>query len=318
MWNKFCEENNLDKDACQRWFQSQHTLFEKVTHMKSGQGEPQLTERQKWTRDNFDFLRDHIMRHLTVKSELRAPRGSASQASAAAGSSSRRETVQMEPFQGTSRPEATCDPSDIWHLDTHTPTTLCAVSVMSSLADSDLQSALAESPRGITKLKDIVVKKFSDDKPDNPRLGFCDFLKVEVVQLTSDSYDEFQQKILNLLVRLKHRDKQQRYQHGIGTSMAQTITYSQASTSHHYHVSHTQMQTHISRCNRHLHMYRKDLHSSNYSIHSSTFNRHLPSCMHQFNSRSTDRLHSKACSHSNRPSFCPFTNCYWYTDGMQW
>ena len=47
VWDMFCEENNLDKDACQRWFQSQHTLFGKVTHMKLGQGEPQLTERQK-------------------------------------------------------------------------------------------------------------------------------------------------------------------------------------------------------------------------------------------------------------------------------
>ena len=94
----------------------------------------------------------------------------------------------MEPFQDTSRPESTCDPSDISHLDTHTPTTRSlAVSVTSSLADSDLQAALAESQRGITKLKDIVVKKFSDEKPDDPRLGFCDFLKVEVVQLTSDS-----------------------------------------------------------------------------------------------------------------------------------
>ena len=117
-----------------------------------------------------------------------------------------------------------------------------AVSATSSLADSDLQAALAESQRGIPELKVIVVKKF-EDKPDNPRLGFCDFLKVEVLQLTNDSYGEFQQETFNLLMRLKRRDKQQqRYQHGMGTSMAQTITHSQASTSHHYPVSHTQMQ----------------------------------------------------------------------------
>ena len=80
----------------------------------------------------------------------------------------------MEPFQDTSHPESTCDPSDLSHLDTHTPTTqLRTVSVASSLVDSDLQAALAESQRGITELKDIVVKKF-EDKPDNPRLGFCD------------------------------------------------------------------------------------------------------------------------------------------------
>ena len=200
VWAKFCEESNLDKDACQKWFQSQCTLFGKVTHMKSGQGEPVLTERQKWTRDDFDFLRDHTMCHLTAKSEFRAPKASASQASAAAGSSSRWKTVHMEPFQDTSRPESTCDPSDISHLDTYTPTTRSrTVSVTSSLADSDLQAALAELQRGITELKDIVVKKF-EDKPDNPRLGFCDFLKVEVVQLTSDSYDKFQQETFNLVI----------------------------------------------------------------------------------------------------------------------
>ena len=75
VWAKFCEENKLDKDACQRW-----------------QGEPQLTEGQKWTEnENFEILRDHIVRHLTAKSEFGAPKGSASQASVAVGSSSRRE-----------------------------------------------------------------------------------------------------------------------------------------------------------------------------------------------------------------------------------
>ena len=47
VWEKFCENK---KDACQKWFQSQRTLFGKVTHMKSVLGEPQLTEWQKWTR----------------------------------------------------------------------------------------------------------------------------------------------------------------------------------------------------------------------------------------------------------------------------
>ena len=117
VWDKFCEENNLEKDACQKWFQSQHTLFRKVNHMKSVLG------------DNFDFLMDHIVCHLKGKSEFRAPKGSAS----------RRETVHMEPFQDTSHPESTYDPSDMSHLDTHMPTPRsCGISMTSSLADSDL------------------------------------------------------------------------------------------------------------------------------------------------------------------------------------
>ena len=116
------------------------------------------------------------------KNEFRAPRGSASQARAAAGSSSKWETVHIELFQDTSRPESTCDSSDISHLDTYMPPTRSsAVSVMSSLADSNLQSALTECQRGITEIKDIVVKKFSEDKPNDPRLGFCDFLKAEAI-----------------------------------------------------------------------------------------------------------------------------------------
>ena len=111
----------------------------------SGQGEPQLIERQKWTRDNFDFLRDHIVCHFTAKREFRVPKRSASQATAAAGSAFRRETVHMELFQDTSRPESTDNPADLFNLDTHIPTPRSSgVSVTSSLADSNLQSALAE------------------------------------------------------------------------------------------------------------------------------------------------------------------------------
>ena len=79
------------------------------------------------------------MHHITAKSGFRTHKGSASQASTAL---SRRETVHSEPFQDTSRPESTCDPSDISHLETHTPTPRSrAVSVTSSLADSYLQAA---------------------------------------------------------------------------------------------------------------------------------------------------------------------------------
>ena len=157
------------------------------------------------------FLRGHIMRHLKGKSEFRASKGSASQASAASGSASRRESVHMEPFQDTSRPESIYDPADMSHLDTHTPTPRSrGISVTSSFAYSDFQSALVESRRGITEFKDTVAKKWTDDKADNPWLGFCDLLKMEVVQRTSDSYDEFQQETFNLLMRFKRSDKQQR------------------------------------------------------------------------------------------------------------
>ena len=63
-------------------------------------------------------------------------------------------------------------------------------------------------------------------------------------------------------MRLKRRDKQQqKYQHGMDTSMVQTFTYSQASTSHHYPVFRTQMQAqHQHRCSKHQ---SSNCHSSN-------------------------------------------------------
>ena len=167
------------------------------------------------------------MCHLKGKGEFGVSKGSASQASAAAGSASRRETMHMKPFQDTSRPESTHDAADMSHLDTHTPTLQsCGISVTSSFAESDFQSALVESRRGITELNYIVTKKLTDDKADNPRLGFCDFLKVGVVQLTSNSSDEFQQEIFNLLMRLKRSDQQQ----NVPPRKASLTSFS-----HHYH-----------------------------------------------------------------------------------
>ena len=131
----------------------------------------------------------------------------------------------MEPFQDTSHPESTYDPADLSNLDTNTPTPRSLdISVTSSLADSDLQSCRISEEDNRVKRHCII--KLIDDKLDNPRLGFSGFLKVKVVQLTSDSYDKFQQETFNLMMRIKHRDKQQqRYQHAIDTSMAQAATY---------------------------------------------------------------------------------------------
>ena len=123
-------------------------------------------------------------------------------------------------------------------------------------------------------------------------LGFSDFPKVEVVQLTSDSYDQFQQETFNLLMRLKRSDKQQRYHHGMGTSIAGCQTSTQCHT--------PRCRPHHSRCHRHLHKYHKDIHSrSIYNIHSSTSNRHLHSHMHWCNSRSrATAKHAVTAAHS--------------------
>ena len=133
--DKFCEENSLDKDA-----RARATLFGKITLMQSGQGKPLLTERKKWTRDNFDFLRTTLCAILQQKVNSGLPRG-----------------LLLKPVQQQAH---------------HPDGKLCTRN------RSRILLALAKLQGGITELKDIVVKKFGDDKPDNLRLGFCDFLKV--------------------------------------------------------------------------------------------------------------------------------------------
>ena len=120
---------------------------------------------------------------------------------------------------------------------------------------------------------------------DNPRLGFCDFLKVEVVQLTSDWYDQFQQETFNLVMRLKRRTSSSKC-----TNTQARVWPRQPCTARPQ--PHTRIlclthrcRPHSSRCNRHLHTFNMHFHSSNiYNIHSSTFNRHLLRHMHQLNS----------------------------------
>ena len=45
----------MDKAACKGWFKNQRTMYDKMTHMKSGQGAPHLNDRQKWLKQNLAF-----------------------------------------------------------------------------------------------------------------------------------------------------------------------------------------------------------------------------------------------------------------------
>ena len=281
----------MDKDACQKWFQSQRTLFGKVTHMRSDQGEPQLTERQKWTRDNFNFLRDHIVHHLKANRPAGStfspptnppsvdsmyfsniPNTSQDVRFGAMKSGFPRGLFPKLTQQRTHNPDGRlCTRSHSRILLAQNPlmtqqtcpTWIHIHSVTSSIADSNLQSALAESQRRITELRDMVVKKLSDDKPDDPRLGFFDFLKVEVLQLTSDSNDEFQQETFNL-VRLNRRTSSSK-----GSNMHQAPVWPRPPRTarprlHTSILCHTPRgRHHSSRSKTHLHTYHKQFHKNN-------------------------------------------------------
>ena len=52
-------------------FQSQRTMYGKITHVTSGQGAPHFTDKQKWLKKNFGCLNTHIVYHHSPKSAFK-------------------------------------------------------------------------------------------------------------------------------------------------------------------------------------------------------------------------------------------------------
>ena len=138
VWDKFSIENNMDKDVCQRWFQSQSTLFEKVTHMKSNQGKTTADREAEMDQRQFSLPEGPHRAPSYSKKWIQGSQGVCFPSHCSSGLSIQTETVHMELFQDTSRPKSTDDPADLSNLDTHTPTPrLHGFSVTSNHAESD-------------------------------------------------------------------------------------------------------------------------------------------------------------------------------------
>ena len=71
--DKFCTENNMDKAACKEWFQSQRTMYGKITHMKPGHGVPIYTCRHTWLKKNLGFLHTRIVGIIWQRVPSRQP-----------------------------------------------------------------------------------------------------------------------------------------------------------------------------------------------------------------------------------------------------
>ena len=53
---RLAASRNLSVTKVKKWFETQHTIYGKLTHTKSGQTAMKSTERQTWLRDSFSFL----------------------------------------------------------------------------------------------------------------------------------------------------------------------------------------------------------------------------------------------------------------------
>ena len=55
-----CQQCKLSVIVFKSRFESERTRYGKLMQSKSGQAPKEMTERQKWIQDNFDFLKTHI------------------------------------------------------------------------------------------------------------------------------------------------------------------------------------------------------------------------------------------------------------------
>ena len=62
LWEKKAEELNLETSILQTWYKSMRTRLSKLTKSKSGDGSREMTDRDKWILNSFEFLKKHICR----------------------------------------------------------------------------------------------------------------------------------------------------------------------------------------------------------------------------------------------------------------
>ena len=56
LWETVAASRNLPVSTVNKWFETQHTRYGKLTQTKSGQAAAKNTERQTWLKDSFSFL----------------------------------------------------------------------------------------------------------------------------------------------------------------------------------------------------------------------------------------------------------------------
>ena len=98
LWEQLAATRNLPVKTVKKWFETQHTRYDKLTQTKSGQAPEKSTERQTWLKDSFSFLQGHIRRKGVSKSSaFKSPqRPSAAAASASVPDTSRDTESEME------------------------------------------------------------------------------------------------------------------------------------------------------------------------------------------------------------------------------
>ncbi|KAK3875462.1 hypothetical protein Pcinc_019674 [Petrolisthes cinctipes] len=68
-WEDKAQSLNVEISTMQTWITNMRTRYAKLVQTKSGQGTRELTERDTWIKESFNFLRPHIVRCTTRTSK---------------------------------------------------------------------------------------------------------------------------------------------------------------------------------------------------------------------------------------------------------
>ena len=60
LWRRFTNSCQLSVKLCKTWFKSKRTCYGKLMQFKSQQAPKEMTERQNWIQDKFNFLKTHV------------------------------------------------------------------------------------------------------------------------------------------------------------------------------------------------------------------------------------------------------------------
>ena len=168
-----------------KWFHTQHTRYDKLTRMKSGQAAERSTGCQIWLKDSFSFLRGHIRRkQISKPSAFKPPqRPSAAAASTSVPDTSRDTESEIEISIA----------SDVTHQPSST-------------------SPKRQQPPVVTTITsaDPVLNQFQQGRLPSPRQSFCNYLYSEIEHLEERDFLTFRNETVKLLSEIRPKNARDR------------------------------------------------------------------------------------------------------------
>ena len=182
-----------------KWFETQHTKYDKLTQTKSGQAAEKSTERQTWLKDSFSFLRGHIRRKGDSKSSaFKSPQRS-SAASASVPDTSRDTESEMEISIAS---DITHQPSSTSPKRRQPPVATTTTSADPVLDQFQQMRSMISTFLGATTM----------DPTPSPRQSLCNYLHSEIENLEERDFLTFRNETVKLLSETQYEAEERKRQ----------------------------------------------------------------------------------------------------------